>query len=250
MTKAIQHKVVHVVWLSGGKDSTAMALRLAELQPEIDWRYVCTPTGDELPDVFDHWSRLECLLGKPIEHVRHKLTLNEMIEEMKALPNWRMRWCTRMLKIETAKAWYAKNSPCVAYVGLRADEPERQGGIFGDSVEQRYPMREWGWNVDDVWRYLMERGVSIPRRTDCARCPYQRLGDWWELWKENPLHFASAEDQESRHGHTFRSEQRDSWPASLAGLRVRFESGDVPRGVELNGDLFGDKQEVCRACSL
>lgn len=137
-------ETTHVVWLSGGKDSTAMALRLAEVQPETDWRYVCTPTGDELPDVLLHWAKLECLLGKPLEKVTHKLDLNELIAKMNALPSWRMRWCTRMLKIETAIAWYAKNAPCVAYVGLRADEPERQGGIFGASVEQRYPMRVVG----------------------------------------------------------------------------------------------------------
>ena len=240
---------INVVWLSGGKDSTAMALRLAELHPETDWRYVCTPTGDELPDVLLHWAKLEILLGKPIEKVRHKLTLNEMIAEFDALPSWRMRWCTRMLKIETAQAWYKKNAPCVAYVGLRADEPEREGGIFGGDIEQRYPMREWGWGLAEVWRYLMERGVQIPQRTDCARCPYQRLSDWWELWKEHPSYYASAEAQEDAVGHTFRSDQRDTWPADLKGLRLRFERGDVPRGVELNGDLFG-KVEACRACSL
>ena len=226
-----------------------MALRLAELHPQIDWRYVCTPTGDELPDVLLHWARLECLLGKPLEKVQHKLTLNEMIAEFNALPSWRMRWCTRLLKIETAKMWYAKNAPCVAYVGLRADEPEREGGVFGGDIEQRYPMREWGWTLADVVRYLAEKGVTIPKRTDCARCPYQRLGDWWELWKEYPQHFASAEAQEEMTGHTFRSAARDTWPADLKGLRFRFERGEVPRGVELNGDLF-TRQEACRACSL
>lgn len=37
---------MHVVALSGGKDSTALALRLAETEPR-DYTYVCTPTGDE-----------------------------------------------------------------------------------------------------------------------------------------------------------------------------------------------------------
>lgn len=35
---------LHVVALSGGKDSTAMALRLAEVEPR-EYTYVCTPTG-------------------------------------------------------------------------------------------------------------------------------------------------------------------------------------------------------------
>ena len=40
--------MIHVVGLSGGKDSTALALRLAETSPQ-DYVYLCTPTGDELP---------------------------------------------------------------------------------------------------------------------------------------------------------------------------------------------------------
>jgi tRNA(Ile)-lysidine synthase TilS/MesJ len=37
----------HIVALSGGKDSVAMALRLVEVEPR-DYLYVCTPTGNEL----------------------------------------------------------------------------------------------------------------------------------------------------------------------------------------------------------
>ena len=61
--------VTRVVWVSGGKDSTAMALRLAELHPDVPWRYVCTPTRNELPAVHDHWERLGELLGRPLERV-------------------------------------------------------------------------------------------------------------------------------------------------------------------------------------
>ena len=37
----------HIIALSGGKDSTALALRLAEVEPR-EYEYVFTPTGDEL----------------------------------------------------------------------------------------------------------------------------------------------------------------------------------------------------------
>ena len=55
----------HIVALSGGKDSTAMALRLVETEPE-DYTFVCTPTGNEPPAMVGHWQRLEALLGKPL----------------------------------------------------------------------------------------------------------------------------------------------------------------------------------------
>jgi len=44
-----------------------MALRLVEVSPEVDWRFVCTPTGNELPDVYEHWERLAGLLGRPLD---------------------------------------------------------------------------------------------------------------------------------------------------------------------------------------
>ena len=55
----------HIVALSGGKDSTALALRLAEVEPR-DYEYLCTPTGDELPVMEAHWRHLETLLGGPL----------------------------------------------------------------------------------------------------------------------------------------------------------------------------------------
>ena len=52
----------HVVALSGGKDSSAMALALKMFEP-ADYTFVCTPTGDELPEMDAHWLKLEGLLS-------------------------------------------------------------------------------------------------------------------------------------------------------------------------------------------
>ena len=55
----------HIVGLSFGKDSTCMALALQEREPR-DYIYVCTPTGDELPEMVEHMVRIEQLLGQPV----------------------------------------------------------------------------------------------------------------------------------------------------------------------------------------
>jgi predicted PP-loop superfamily ATPase len=75
----------HVVALSGGWDSTAMALRLAEVEPR-PYVYLITPTGDELPDMLEHWAHLECLLGAQLTRVTDE-TLNGLIGHYRALPN-------------------------------------------------------------------------------------------------------------------------------------------------------------------
>src|SRR5687767_10095511 len=145
----------HIVAISGGKDSTAMALRLAEVEP-ADYEFVCTPTGDEPDELFAHWRSLGELLGKPIRPIVHPLGLNGLISRQNALPNWRQRWCTRMLKIEPFRAYLVANAPCTSYVGLRADEEGRAGGVYDDvaGVTMRFPLREWGWGLDEVLGYL------------------------------------------------------------------------------------------------
>ena len=239
--------MLHVVALSGGKDSTALALRLAEVEPRA-YTYVCTPTGNEPVAMFAHWRHLGELLGTPLTPIVGG-TLRGLVEHYEALPNWRQRWCTRQLKIEPYAAWLLQHAPAVSYVGLRSDEPAREGGDYTDvpGVEMRYPLREWGWTLGDVQRYLDARGVVIPKRTDCALCFFQRIGEWFELWRDDPDAWAEGERLEALTGHTFRSDGRDSWPAALRDLRAEFERGNTPRHA-LQRDLFADLK--CRVCRI
>lgn len=236
----------HVIGLSGGKDSTAMALRLMEVEPR-DYEFICTPTGNELPEMYAHWVKLAGMLGKPLVHITAGgKTLFDLIEEMQMLPNFRARWCTRILKIEpTIEYMQALPPGSVMYVGLRADEEERVG-IMGEDMVIDFPMRRWGWKEADVWAYLAKRDVKIPNRSDCAVCYGQRLGEWYALWKKHPDLFSQGAEKEVELGHTFRSAQRDTWPASLVDLRARFEAGDIPRGAEAAMREDG----ACRVCRL
>lgn len=245
-------EVKHFVFVSGGKDSTALALRLKEMNPEVDYRYICTPTSDELPEMVAHWEYLGTLLGKPIEYISREGGLKKLMEENNALPSFRLRFCTRELKIMQAKAFFireSKDAKVISYVGLRADEEERVGGIFGDLVEQVYPMREWGWGLSDVLGYLKGKEVTVPERTDCARCPFQRIQDWFMLWKKHPSIYASAEGDEETFGHTFRSPSRDTWPAPLKELRVEFENGRKIRGMKLD-TIDEEGAGACRVCRM
>lgn len=243
-------KELHVVALSGGKDSTAMALRLFEVEPR-DYVYVCTPTGRELPEMFAHWRSLSVLLGKQITPVVGG-SLFSLIRQEKCIPNFRQRFCTRMLKIAPYSAWLLRQSEThdriVSYVGLRADEEEREGGDYGSvpGVEMRFPMREWGWSISDVYGYLADKNVTVPARTDCDVCFFQRLAEWYRLWRDNPAEWAEGEALEIEMGHTFRSPGRDTWPVSMAGLRERFEAGDVPtRSIERE-----QRALQCRVCRM
>lgn len=237
----------HIVGLSGGKDSTALAVRLAEVEPDKKYEYIITPTGDELDEMTEHWRYLsENILKTPLTVVSSGKSLKGLIRQFKALPNFQQRWCTRMLKIIPFENFLYTAAPGVAYIGLRADEEDREGGVYGhiEGVEQRFPLREWGWTVVEVMGYLMSKGIKIPERTDCARCYHQRLIEWWRLWKNHPDIWEDAKHDEVMTGHTFRSPKRDTWPASLAEMEVLFKQGRVPRTRASN------QGGVCRVCSF
>ena len=235
----------HVVGLSGGKDSTCLALALRERHPEIEFEYICTPTGNELPDLFVHLDALEARLGKPILRLGIGKNLHELVREMKMLPNFRARWCTRMLKIEpTIEYMQTLPAGSLLYVGLRADEEEREG-IYGDEVQSVFPFRTWGWGLKEVWAFLDARDIAVPRRTDCADCYHQRIVEWRNYWRDYPEMFARSIALEDEIGHTFRSPGRDTWPVDLRGLGEAFASGRKIRGEEKQ-----DERDMCRVCSL
>ncbi len=263
-----------IAGISGGKDSTAMVLRMAELGWDFDM--LTTPTGNELPEVYVHMDRVVHATSKILRKVPAP-TLHEMIEKYRALPNARMRWCTRAIKIE----------PCVAYlrrqvldgknpvlcIGLRADEPAREG-LYDEMIAMRFPLREWGWTKRDVIDYCRARGFETPKRTDCMFCYAQRLREWWQLWFKHPDLYAEAEELEATvtrqrrdiaieqgrepdpdKWYTFRSASRDTWPAALKDLRAEFEKGRLPRGVrdDQQETMFEDDDDyegACRVCTL
>ena len=247
--------VAHILGLSGGKDSTALAILMSERHPEIPMSYLCTPTGDELPEMIGHWENLEGIIGRPIVRLTNThpdggpVTLDTLIRDFGALPNFRQRWCTRMLKIQPTRAYMKKAHPAKLYVGLRADEPTREG-IFGDGVCSVFPLREWGMGEADVWKVLEDHKITVPRRTDCARCYHQRLIEWKFLLELHPDIYEDACRQEDATGHTLRTPGRDTWPVDLRGLGAEFLSGRKVQGEKAYRDRVDRGQSPCRVCSL
>jgi hypothetical protein len=253
MAERDENGVLHVVALSGGHDSTALSLLLMEREPR-PYTYVCTPTGDELPEMFAHWRSLGERFGKRILPIMAG-SLKSVIRQQGMLPNFRARFCTRILKIEPYRKWLieqAQQGPVVSYVGLRADEEGRAGGAYDDieGVTMRFPLREWGMDDPAVLATLAERGVVCPDRTDCARCYHQRIGEWWELWANNRDLFLDAVADEEEMGATYRTPGRDSWPTALKDMAVEFEKGRVPQ-TSLNR-MARERMQAggCRVCSM
>jgi 3'-phosphoadenosine 5'-phosphosulfate sulfotransferase (PAPS reductase)/FAD synthetase len=84
-TAAPEPRVRHIVSLSGGKDSSALAIYLRGRVPDLE--YVFCDTGEELPETYEYLERLQAYLGQPIVRLRaYGKTLREMIQERGGIP--------------------------------------------------------------------------------------------------------------------------------------------------------------------
>jgi len=195
-----EKKVRHVLGLSGGKDSSALAIYLRERVPEME--YVFCDTGKELPETYEFLTKMEAYLGKPILRLVSERDFDHYLDVFNGyLPSSRMRWCTRLLKLRPFEQ-YVGDDPVINYVGIRADE-QREGYISTKpNITSVFPFRDDGLVKADVLRILEESGVGIPgyyrwrSRSGCFFCFFQRKDEWVGLKREHPSFFDEAKAYE------------------------------------------------------
>ena len=203
----------HILLVSGGKDSTALAIYMRDKNPEIDMEYVFCDTHKELDEIYEYLVRVEAYLGKEIKRLSSDLGergFDHHLEMFRGyLPSPSMRWCTRKLKIEPFEK-YVGESPVKLYVGIRADE-NREGYISTKSnIEAVFPFKEDGIVKQDVERILGQSGVGLPdyykwrTRSGCYFCFYQRKTEWVGLMENHPELFERSKSYEKvEEGYTW-----------------------------------------------
>ncbi len=189
--------VRHILALSGGKDSSALAVYMKDKVPEME--YVFCDTGDELQETYDYLDKLEFYLGKKIKRINSDRPFSHYLKLYRGvLPDSRTRWCTRMLKIKPYEK-FVGDSKVISYVGIRADEPYRTGYISTKpGVRAVYPFRENNIRKADVFRILEEAGLGVPAyyewrsRSGCYFCFFQQRIEWVNLMERHPDLFQKA----------------------------------------------------------
>lgn len=159
-------KVRHVLGISGGKDSAALAIYLHEKHPDLDIEYYFTDTGKELDEIYDVLDRLEIYLGKKIERLRvasnsHKDPFDHHLDLYRGfLPSTTARWCTKKLKLKPFED-FVGNDPVISYVGIRADE-EREGYVSTKSnIQSIFPFRRFIWSLDVLNKVLDDKNIPL-----------------------------------------------------------------------------------------
>lgn len=187
----------HICGISGGKDSSALAVYLRETVPEME--YFFCDTGAELPETYEYLTRLQVILGKPITRLNATRGFDHWFEVFRGtLPSPQMRWCTKNMKIKPIEEWIG-DAPAISYVAIRADESNRKGYISTKSnIQSRFPFIEDGIDREGVMRILEDAGIGLPKyyewrtRSGCYFCFYQRKAEWIGLAERHPELFERA----------------------------------------------------------
>jgi 3'-phosphoadenosine 5'-phosphosulfate sulfotransferase (PAPS reductase)/FAD synthetase len=195
----------HVMGISGGKDSAALAIYMRDQQPAME--YFFCDTGAELPETYEYLQRLEAVLGKPIARLNSERGFDHWLWVYQgALPSPQMRWCTKAMKIKPLEAWIG-DQETYSYIAIRADE-HREGYVsHKPNIHAVFPFKDAGIGKADVLRILDDAGVGLPTyyewrtRSGCYFCFFQRKAEWVGLADRHPDLFAKAVAYEDKQGY-------------------------------------------------
>jgi len=187
----------HILSLSGGKDSTALALYMRDRISDME--YVFCDTGEELQETYDYLEKIEAHLGKEITRLNPERPFSHYLKIYRGvLPDPRTRWCTRMLKLKPFEK-HVGNDPVRLYVGIRADEPHRTGYVSTkQNITSVFPFVEDGLRHKDILRILKDSGIGLPNyydwrsRSGCYFCFFQQRREWVGLLKNHKKLFDKA----------------------------------------------------------
>jgi len=159
-------KVRHVLGISGGKDSTALAIYLKDKYPQLDLEYYFCDTDKELDETYKLIEKLESFLGKKIKRLKAAEDSPEQQFDhfLKIyggfLPSSNARWCTQKLKLEPFEK-FVGTEPVVSYVAIRGDE-DREGYISHKrNIQSIFPFRKNIWSEEIISLFFENSNIKI-----------------------------------------------------------------------------------------
>ena len=273
-------KIKHVLGLSGGKDSSALAVYMADNYPDLEIEYFFTDTGEELEEVNDYLNDLEGYLGKAINRLDPKRNFKRYLDEYNNfLPSAQNRWCTVQLKLVPFEKWVekeflSKGYTVHSYVAIRSDESYREGLKSKKAIETILPFRENHIDKEGVFEILENAGLGLPKyyewrsRSGCTFCFFQRKIEWVGLLERHPEEFKKAQSLEKNaidHGSPFTWCENESLEELSQPERIKQIKADHEKKIEILkskrkvnplrpdqgqvdfDELYG-QQKVCLAC--
>lgn len=258
-----------VVSFSGGKDSTAMLLRMIELDEHID-EVVCCDTYKEFPAMYRHIEKVKKVVedaGIKFTMLRSEKSFDYLMFEHQVKPrantikantqgySWpdpRNRWCTAKLKVDIINRYLRelkKHHEVIQCVGIALDETHRLERKNNRQDNHRHPLIEWGWTEENCLDYCYSMGFDweglyeLFGRVSCWCCPLQPLEELRKLRKHFPEKWEELRDMDRRTWRQFRAD----YSVDDLDKRFAFEEERKAQGLSItNRDFHSQLKEKLR----
>lgn len=155
----------HVLGISGGKDSAALAIYMKGKYPDFPIDYYNSDTGCELEETEQLINRLESILGhitrlKAAQGSPEPTPFHHFLKSSGGyLPSPQARWCTQKMKLVEFEK-YVGDEPTISYVGIRGDE-EREGYVSTKpNIQAIFPFRRNIWSMDVIHKVLHNDNIT------------------------------------------------------------------------------------------
>ena len=216
----------HIVFLSGGKDSTAMLLMMLERGMRVD-EIIFVDTGLEFSQMYEHIQKIETYVKenygktltilkpeKPFEYylLRYKKTRGKYKDRAGyGWPRLKVRWCTGRLKLDPIHRHlrrYKDKYTVIQYVGLAFDERTR----MRDDKKKRYPLIDWRITEEQALKYCYAKGFDFGGlytlfcRVSCWLCPFRSLSELKVLYDHFPDLWEKLRELEKLTWNKFRAD--------------------------------------------
>ena len=157
--------VRHVLGISGGKDSAALAIYMKSKYPDLNVEYYNTDTGCELAETELLINRLESFLGgiKRLRAAEGSPEPTPFEHFLRAsgnfLPSPQQRWCTQKMKLSEMER-FVGDEPTISYVGIRGDE-DREGYVSTKpNIQAIFPFRRNIWSIDVIHNIVHKNNIE------------------------------------------------------------------------------------------
>jgi len=251
---------LHVVSVSGGKDSTATSLHLRELG--IEHRRVFADTGWELPETYDYIEKVLVPRLGPIDVVRGPKLMEELIHSKQMFPSRRRRYCTEQLKFLPIKRYLhalaeREDVDIVNVIGIRGGESKRRSKLPEREFDSGMGLDVWrpliAWTLDDV--LVLHRRHDMPlnplylqgfTRVGCAPCIMSRKEEIRMLAEKHPEQIDKIRVLEANFTHQgkegFFGGPRAFFQAPLKNSEGKYPAWPIDKIVEWSKTSRGGRQ--------
>lgn len=234
----------YIASYSGGKDSTAMILKIIEKNLPLDNIVFCD-TGLEFGE-----QRNMIKIGlRKFKEIKPSLTIDWIKPEKSfkeyfytvnttgkrkgqiwGWPFMLGAWCNSRLKMKPLNKYFREIGEHTRYVGIAYDEPERYKRLKSNCVAHLYDLK---MTERDCLNYIKENGFRNPmywkfERLGCYLCPKQNLNSLRSLRKHYPLLWQEMLEMDKDSPIPFKADG-----TTLRDLDRRFKTEDEYTDIEI-----------------